>query len=161
MARPLLMVAAMDLAGSNLRPAVLMALCGLLLLGGGTALADVLVETDSERLDEIVDVLNEGADGRVDRLASYADAERVSVTVSDELGVRHVDDQGSLRERLHETLAPLDAPDAELLQVTRVLEGERGRVTVRVRADGEVANLELTLRRDGQTFLLVGARRLG
>lgn len=151
----------MDLSGTKLRPALLMALCGLLLLGAGTALADVLVETDAERLDEIVALLNDGADGRVDRLAGYADAERVSVSVSDGLGADRMNDQASLRERLHETLAPLDAEDAELLQVTRTLEGERGRVTVRVRADGEVANLELTLRRDGQTFLLVGARRLG
>ena len=151
----------MDVAGSKLRPAVLMALCGLLLLGAGTALADVLVETDSERLDEIVELLNDGSDGRVDRLAGYADADRVAVSVSDERGADRLEDQSALRERLHETLAPLDAEDAELLQITRVLEGERGRVTVRVRADGEVADLELTLRRDGQTFLLVGARRLG
>jgi hypothetical protein len=151
----------MDVRLSELRTPLLFAAVALTLLAAGTALADVLVETDSERLQEIVALLEEDVDGRVDRLATYADAERVPVLVSDGGHAERLRDGADLRGRLHEVLEALDAEDAELLQVTSALEGDEGRVTLRVRSDGEVSDLELTLRREGQTFLLTGARRLG
>lgn len=151
----------MDVRAPEFRTLALFSVLGLTLLGAGTALADVLVETDSERLQEIVDMIEEGSDARVDRLAAYADAERVAVVVSDGGRAERVRDDAELRDRLHEVLGALDVNDAEIVQVTSTLEGDEGRVTLRVRADGEFDNLELTLRREGQTFLLVGARRIG
>lgn len=136
------------------------AIAALVILGAGALLADLLVQSDQERLDEVVAML-EGDGDRVDRIATYADAERVPVAISDRGGTERMRDADLLRDRLHEVLAPLDARDAEITQITSSLEGERGRVVLRVRADGEVSDLELSLQRDGQTYLLVGARRIG
>lgn len=144
----------------ELRPIALFSLLAVLLFGVATAVADALVETDDERLEEIVRLLEDGG-ARVDRLAAYADAERVAVVVTERGHAERVDDSDYLRDRLHEVLAPLDGDRAELLQVTHDVTGDEGRITVRVRDEGDVASLELTLRREGQTFLLVGARRLG
>ena len=144
----------------ELKTVVSVVIAALFILGAGALLADMLVETDRERLDEVVALL-EGSGDRVDRIASYADAERVPVSISDRGGSERMRDADVLRDRLHEVLAPLDAGDAEVTQITSTLDGDRGRVTLRVRAQGEVSDLELTLRRDGQTFLLVGARRIG
>lgn len=144
----------------ELKTVLSVVLAALVVIGAGAVLADVLVETDRERLDEVVALLEGGGD-RVDRIATYADAERVPVAVSDRGGTERLRDGDLLRDRLHEVLAPLDARGAEITQITSTLDGDQGRVTLRVRADGEVSDLELTLRRDGQTFLLVGARRIG
>jgi hypothetical protein len=144
----------------ELRPIALFSLLAVLLFGVATAVADALVETDAERLEEIVRVLEDDG-ARVDRLAAYADAERVAVLVTERGHAERVHDSDLLRDRLHEVLSPLDGERAELLQVTHDVSGDEGRITVRVRDEDEVASLELTLRREGQTFLLVGARRLG
>jgi hypothetical protein len=144
----------------ELKTVVSVVLAALVILGAGGLLADMLVETDRERLDEVVELLQGGGD-RIDRIATYADAERVPVAISDRGGTERLRDPDGMRERLHEVLAPLDARDAEITQITSTLDGDRGRVTLRVRTEGEVSDLELTLRRDGQTFLLVGARRIG
>jgi len=144
----------------EVKTVVLVVMAALVVLGAGALLADMLVETDRERLDEVVALLEAGGD-RVDRIATYADAERVPVAISDRGGTERMRDADLLRDRLHEVLAPLDASDAEITQITSTLDGDRGRVTLRVRSGGEVNDLELSLRRDGQTFLLVGARRIG
>ncbi len=132
----------------------------LVIVGAGALLADALVQSDQERLDEVVAMLESDGD-RVDRIATYADAERVPVAISDRGGTERMRDADLLLDRLHEVLAPLDASDAEITQVTSRLDGDLGHVTLRVRAEGEVSDLELSLRRDGQTFLLIGARRIG
>lgn len=144
----------------ELRPLALFSLAALVLFVAATALADVMVETDEERLDDIASAISESG-ARIDRLAAYADAERVAVVVGEHGHTERVGDSGELVDRLHEVLAPLDAERSEVLNVTSELAGDEGSITLRVRDAEGTADLELTLRREGQSFLLVAARRLG
>lgn len=126
----------------------------------GTAVADAMVETDTERLEEVARVLShEGSGRRVDGLLAWAAPSREPVYVSAGHAHWRVDDEGELPDVLHQALAPLDeGSDVEILQDEVSVRGETGTVAVGARVDGERMDLTLTLRREGQGWLLSGVR---
>lgn len=124
---------------------------------GVTALADALVTSDEERLDEVAVAITSGEEGeRLDALLAYADVEREPAVV----GGRRVRDEGDLARELRGELGALDDGELEVVQTSTSVSGETGRIALRVRVDGEVLDADLTLRRDGQGWLLSSARRL-
>lgn len=132
------------------------ALAALSILGV-TALADALVTSDEERLDEVAAAVTHGESGsRLDALLAYADVEREPAVI----GGRRVHDERELERSLASELGVLDEGELEVVETTSRVLGESGRIALRVRAEGEIVDAELVLRRDGQGWLLSGARRL-
>ena len=132
----------------------------LVILGLGTAVADAMVETDVERLEEVSRVLSRpDANGRIDGLLAWADPSREPVYVTIGRGRRRIDDGADLSDALHEALAPLDHSGAvEILQDEVNVQGETGTVSIGARSGGARVDVTLTLRREGQGWLLSGVR---
>jgi hypothetical protein len=131
----------------------------LVVLALGTAAADAMVETDEERLAEVADVLvRDRAGGRVDALLAWADPSREPVYVS--VGRRHerVDEGDDLAASLHDALASLDEGSVDVVQRDIEVRGQTGTVSMRARVQGEPVDVTLTLRREGQGWLLAGVR---
>lgn len=126
----------------------------------GTAVADAMVETDVERLEEVSRVLTQSTpDRRVDGLLAWAEPAREPVYLSAGRDHRRIDDGGDLPAALHDVLAPLDEDGAlEILQDEVAVNGETGTVSVGARVDGDRVDVTLTLRREGQGWLLSGVR---
>ncbi len=132
----------------------------LVILGLGTAVADAMVETDAERLEEVSRVLSRpDANGRIDGLLAWADPSREPVYVTVGRGRRRIDDGADLSDALHEALAPLDHDGSvEIVQNEVNVQGETGTVSIGARTDGERVDVTLTLHREGQGWLLSGVR---
>jgi hypothetical protein len=132
-------------------------LCTLAL---GTAVADAMVETDAERLEEVARVLSRHDPGsRVDGLLAWADAEREPVYLTSGRTHYRVDDQADLPGALSDVLAPLArSGELDVLQDEVTVNGETGTVALGARVDGERVDVTLTLRREGQGWLLSGVR---
>lgn len=126
----------------------------------GTAVADAMVETDVERLDEVARVLSRpDAASRIDGLLAWADPAREPVYVSAGRSHVRVDDGADLPDALHDALAPLDHDGPlEILQDDVSVNGETGTVSLGARVEGERVDVTLTLRREGQGWLLAGVR---
>lgn len=150
----------MELFGLSRSQIALWSLALGLTLVLGTAAADAMVETDTERLEEVGRVLaRESAGGRVDGLLAWAAPSREPVYVSAGRAHWRVDDDAELPDVLHEALAPLDdGRDVEVVQDEVSVRGETGTVAVATRVDGERVDVTLTLRREGQGWLLSGVR---
>ncbi len=99
----------------------------------------------------------EGESGaRLDALLAYADVEREPAVI----GGRRIRDERELERSLASELGVLDEGELEVVEATSRVLGESGRIALRVRTGGEIVDAELALRRDGQGWLLSGARRL-
>ncbi len=150
----------MELFGLTRAQVALWSVAILATLALGTAVADAMVETDVERLDEVARVLaRDQANSRVDGLLAWADPSREPVYVSARHAHYRIDDGAELSDALHEALAPLDRDGAiEIVQDDVSVRGETGTVSVGARVDGERVDVTLTLRREGQGWLLSGVR---
>src|SRR4051812_45967946 len=76
----------------------------------GTAVADAMVETDEERLDQVADVLTrDDADMRVDGLLAWSAPDRQPVYVTQGRTRTRIDDAADLPDALHAALGAFDA----------------------------------------------------
>ncbi len=150
----------MELFGLTRAQVALWSSALLVTLALGTAVADAMVETDTERLEEVARVLTlDGADRRVDGLLAWAAPSREPVYVSAGRAHWRIDDEAALPDVLHDALEPLDRDGhVEIVQDEVDVRGETGTVSVGARVDGERVHVTLTLRREGQGWLLSGVR---
>lgn len=131
-------------------------------IGGVALAADALGESDQERIDELADAMvGTHADRRADAVLAWVDPTRVEVTVqagrsSERFGDLDADPGDAIRD----ALAPLASGSIEVVQRSVSVEGDRGRVALRVRSDGEIVDAQLGLRRDGQSWLVDEVRVL-
>ncbi|MFO0684582.1 MAG: hypothetical protein U0234_21180 [Sandaracinus sp.] len=148
----------MELFGLTRSQIALWSLTALAVLGLGTAVADAMVETDAERLGEVARVVEQGApSARVDGLLAWADPAREPVYLTHGRTRYRIDDGADLPDALHDVLAPLDREGAvDVVQDDVSVEGETGTVAIGARVDGERVDVRLTLRREGQGWLLSG-----
>jgi hypothetical protein len=128
----------------------------------GTAVADAMVETDEERLGEVADVLvRDNADMRVDGLLAWSDPDRQPVYVTQGRDRTRIDDAADLPDALHAALGAFDADQpVEVVQRDVSISAETATVSLRARADGERLDVMITLRREGQGYLISGVRVL-
>lgn len=150
----------MELFGLTRAQVALWSVAILTTLALGTAVADAMVETDAERLEEVSRVLSrDHAGSRVDGLLAWADPAREPVYISVGRSHYRVDASDRLPDALHEALAALDHQGPmELVQNDVSVNGETGTVSVAARIEGERVDVTLTLRREGQGWLLSGVR---
>jgi hypothetical protein len=149
----------MDLFGISRAQLALYAFTIVVVVALGTAVADAMVETDTERLDEVARVLGRSdPDARIDGLLAWADPSREPVFVTAHRSHVRVDDAADLSPVLHDALDRLAEGDVEILQSDASVRGETGTVSVGTRVDGERFDVTLTLRREGQGWLLAGVR---
>jgi hypothetical protein len=127
-------------------------------IGGIALAADALVESDEERVDDVADAMVGGAsDRRVDAVLAWVDPSRVPVVVD---GERYAEDDGDPAPAIRDALAPLDADRLEVVQRSVSLEGDRATVALRVRSEGDLVDVQVAMRRDGQAWLVSDVRRL-
>lgn len=124
------------------------------------AVADALVLTDEERLDELAADIQEAAPGlRIDAALRHVDTDRESVSVRLD-GRRDRFDEGEefdLARRLRNTLRDLEEPGVDFIQTATSCdpEGQHGHVSLRYRAQGQDArDITLYLRRHGDGWLI-------
>lgn len=134
----------------------------LLFLVLGTAVADAMVETDEERLSEVAEVLvRDNADMRVDGLLAWSDPDRQPVYVTEGRSRTRIDDPSDLPDALHAALSAFDADQpVEVVQRDVSISSETATVSLRARAAGERVDVTITLRREGQSYLISGVRVL-
>jgi hypothetical protein len=150
----------MELFGLSRAQVALWSFAILVTLALGTAVADAMVETDVERLEEVGRVLGRtDQNSRIDGLLAWADPEREPVYVSAGRAHHRIDGDGDLSGALREVLEPLDHHGAlAILQDDVEIHGETGTVSIGARVDGDRVDVTLTLRREGQGWLLSGVR---
>jgi len=140
---------------------VLYALVSTALVGGFALAADALVVSDEERLEQLADELTEGsADERIGGVLRRIDLSRESLRLEDGDRVRRLgeDDGHELADGVWDALGPFTADDLEVVQRSVRVDGDRGTVAVRARADGEVHDATLQLARSGQGWLVTRVR---
>lgn len=118
------------------------------LIGGVSAAADAVVFTDEERLEDFVEaVTGDVASDRIDNALEWVDPDREAVEVSQGREVRRYEDGESVELAVHarELLAPFEGNHAVLLQDSIDIEGERARVTVRMRTGDGVLNVRFDM----------------
>lgn len=150
----------MELFGLSRAQIALWSASILVTLALGTAVADAMVETDEERLDEVARVLTrEHADDRIDGLLAWADPSREPVYLSAHRTRVRIDDPANLAAALHDALSALDHDGpVEIVQDDVSVRGETGVVSIGARVDDERVDVTLTLRREGQGWLISGIR---
>ncbi len=128
----------------------------------GTAVADAMVDTDEERLGEVADVLvRDNPDSRVDGLLAWSDPDRQPVYVTEGRTRRRIDDSADLPDALHGALSAFDADEpVEVVQRDVSIDRETATVSLRARAGGERVDVTISLRREGQGYLISGVRVL-
>jgi hypothetical protein len=137
-------------------------IAALVAVFGVVFVADALVESDDERLEELeASLVASPAGARPDRVAGWAGEESVAVVADGRrTWVDADEDERTLRGAIDDALPELADPEAEIVQHTSALTGRRGRITLRIRThEGPVdASLELALE-DG-SFALIEVRRM-
>lgn len=129
----------------------------LVLMAGISAVADAIVVTDEERMEEFVDsVTGRVSNKRIDSALLYAEPTQQSVEVIyngrlDRFDGRNAD---RLRSEAREVLAPLEGSNLRLIQESIQVDGTRARVAVRVRTSEGLANAVFDLRRHDDRWLL-------
>jgi len=149
----------MDVLGLGRAQLALWSVTIVLVVALGAAAADAMVETDAERLDEVARVLRRpDPDARIDGLLAWADPSREPVYVSAHRTHVRVEDAADLSPALHDALDALTEGSVEIVQNEVSVRGETGTVSVGARVDGQRVDVTLTLRREGQGWLLSDVR---
>lgn len=128
-----------------------------LLVGGFAVVADAIVVTDEERLGQLADELTDGpAPERVPGVLRWMDLSRESVRLEHDRRVRVFgdDDGHRLADEVFAALEPFAADDLEVVQRSVQVDGDRGTVAVRARADGALHDATFRLVRSGQGWLV-------
>ena len=131
-------------------------------IGGVALAADALVESDHEQVGQLADSLvGPRAERRLDAVLAWVDPTRVPVTVRvGRQTERYGEDDADPGDAIRDALAPLSSGALELVQRSVSVDGDRARVALRVRSDGEIVDAQLALLRDGQAWLVEDVRLL-
>ena len=134
----------------------------LALFGGVVAAADAMVVSDEEQLTELLETLTEQSPGaRIDGVLSWVDLQQAPLRISERgHSVRFEDGDTELASTLQDVLAPFDAEELDVVQRSVHVDGDQGRVALRVRDQGELYDATFTLRRNGQGWLVTSVRVL-
>ncbi len=131
------------------------------LIGGVAFAADALVVSDREQLEQLANDLTEGDAGeRIDAVLRWTDPSREPVTLTRGREVSRFEEQDdyALAEELGSALAPFESDELDVVQRSVRVDGDRGTVAVRVRADGELHDATMHLARSGQGWLVTDVR---
>ena len=133
----------------------------LSVVGASAALADVLVETDREKVERLAE-LTDGpiTQETMDEALSFVDVSRQPLTV--QLGPqRRTFGAGSgadLALQMRDELRPLVGQELNKVQQNLELEGDSARLALRVRLGSELVDVVLELRRHADDWLISSAR---
>lgn len=119
------------------------------LIGGLSAVADALVVTDYERLEDFSEaVTGKVSDRRIDSALRYTEPETQTVQVVTLDRHRTFDDANAdrLPEVARDALAPLAQSHLRVVQESIQVDGEEGRVALRLHTSQGMANVAFNLR---------------
>ena len=119
-------------------------------------------ETDEERLADVLEVLlRPEADTRVDGLLAWSNPDRQPVYVTEGRVRSRIDDASELPAALHSALSAFDADEpVDVVQREVSVSSETATISLRARAGGERVDVTITLRHEGQGYLISGVRVL-
>jgi hypothetical protein len=124
---------------------------------GAAVVADAVVVTDRERMDEFIDsVTGRVSDSRIDNALSYADPSKVTMELVHEGRRRRYSDRNAadLKPDARKALASIEGSKLDLIQESISLDGERARIALRLRTDVGLANTVFDLRRENDEWFL-------
>lgn len=129
---------------------------------GVVFVADALVESDEERLEELeASLVGAAAGARPDRIAAWAATESVAVVADGRRTWVDADEgEATLRGVIDDALPELSDPEAEIVQHTSALTGRRGRITLRIRTDEGPVDTTLELALAEGAYQLIEVRRM-
>ncbi len=137
-------------------------LASLVAVFGVVFVADALVESDEERLDELVSSIADARAGtRSDRIAALAGEEPVAIVADHRRVWVDADDQESaLRGAIDDALPEL-TDGAPIVASEGALTGQRARITMRLREGrDEPVDLVVELALEDHAFSLLEVRRM-
>ncbi len=130
----------------------------ILSIAVGVALvADAMVVTDRERMDEFIDSVTGRISGtRIDNALRYANPSKVTVELVHDGHSRRYSDRNAaaLKPDARKALASLEGSRLHLIQESVSLDGERARIALRLRTDAGLANTVFDLRRQNDEWIL-------
>jgi len=129
-------------------------------IGGLAAVADALVITDQERIEQLVDSLEgEVRDTTLDDALHFVETDREPVEVRSAEGTRWFEDaDADLARRAREALRPLRGSDIEVLQRTIEIEGDEAHLALRARTRYGVVDGNVDFVKHGERWLIQRAR---
>lgn len=124
---------------------------------GAAVVADAVVVTDRERMDEFIEsVTGKVSDARIDGALSYANPSKVPIELVHEGRRKKYSDRNAakLKPDARKALASLEGSRLRLIQESVSLDGERARIALRLRTSSGLANTVFDLRREDDQWLL-------
>ena len=124
---------------------------------GAALVADAIVVTDRERMDEFIEsVTGTVSESRIDGALSYANPAEVPIELVHEGHRRKYSDRNTsrLKPDARKALASIEGSHLRLIQESVSLDGERARIALRVRTNEGLANTVFDLRRKNDIWLL-------
>jgi len=134
----------------------------LLAVFGIVFVADALVESDEERLEELEAALTGAeASGRLDAIASWAGEESVAVVADRRrVWVDAEEGEAALRSAIDDALPEL-GEGVPVVTSDRAITGSRARITLRLRGEhAEPVDVAVELALEEQRFSLLEVRRM-
>jgi hypothetical protein len=124
---------------------------------GAALVADAIVVTDRERMDEFIDsVTGQVSESRIDNALRYADPSKFTMELVHD-GHRRRYSNGNaaaLKPDARKALASLEGSRLHLIQESISLDGEHARIALRLRTDAGLANTIFDLRREKDQWIL-------
>lgn len=129
-------------------------------VGGLAAVADALVITDHERIEQLVESLEgEVEDTTLDEMLHFVETDREPIEVRTSERTRVFEDaDADLAQQAREALRPLQGSEIEVLQHTIELEDDEAHVALRARTRYGVVDGNVDLVKHGERWLIWRAR---
>jgi hypothetical protein len=129
-------------------------------VGGLAAVADALVITDRERLEQLVDSFEgEVQDTTLDEALRFVETDREPIEVRSSERTRYFEDaDADLAQRAREALRPLRGSEIEIIQHTIEIDGDEAQLAVRARTRHGVVDGNVDFVRHGERWLITRAR---
>jgi hypothetical protein len=129
-------------------------------VGGLAAVADALVVTERERLEQLVDSLEgEVQDTTLDELLHFVETDREPIEVRSSDGTQVFESaDAELARRTREALRPLRGSEIEIIQRTIELEDDEAHIALRARTRHGVVDANVDLAKHGERWLIWRAR---
>lgn len=124
---------------------------------GAMVVADAIVVTDRERMDQFIDsVTGRVSESRIDGALQYANPSKVPIELIHEGRRRKYSGRNAsnLKPDARKALASLEGSRLRLIQESISLDGERARIALRLRTSAGLANTVFDLRRENDEWLL-------
>ena len=129
-------------------------------VGGLAAVADALVITDRERIEQLVDSLEgEVQDTTLDEVLHFVETDREPIEVRTSERTRVFEDaDADIAQHAREALRPLRGSDIEVIQHTIEMDDEEAHVALRARTRHGVVDANIDLAKHGERWLIWRAR---